>query len=523
MYLDYYGFSDKPFELSPNQKFFYLTTGHQSTLEAMLGGINGRKGWIVLTGEVGTGKTTLIYGVLGRELEKVKTAFIFHPTYRFGDLLEQILHELGEPVLKGGADQLKIQFIAYLKKVKQQGAVLAVLIDEAQKLSKEVARELFSLLAGEPWISETLQLVLVGQPELDEIIDTVVLKYHLPKPGLRLMIYPLSRQESQDYIEHRLRVVGSSSDRVFSPQALSFINEYAKGIPRVINILCDNALRSGYNASLKKIGIDIIWKVIGNLEGPNYKQKIQSKPPRGISFARFLSLLGSRPWLIVIVAILLGAGIWLARFGGGNRLFDSKFLENSNSRIGRGEQVPPVNKPPKEEQTQRKDVSSESPDLQQTAPEESLARNTRISSLTGNRRIQVKKGDSLSKISTQYYGMFNESLVDLMLSINSSIRDANLILENQVIQLPIVTEETLILPTPDNTFTILLGTFSTPAQVAKYKGEPALSGKKITIHPRRVSRHDTWSRVEAGRYRSRAEALAVINTLRAKKLLPFFK
>jgi general secretion pathway protein A len=518
MYLDYYGFSDKPFELSPNQKFFYLTTGHQSALEAVLGGIKGRRGWIVLTGEVGTGKTTLIYGLLGRQLEKIKTAFIFHPTFRFGELLEQILHELGEPVLKGGADQLKIQFIAFLKKVKQQGVVLAVLIDEAQKLSKEVARELFSLLAGEPWISETLQLVLVGQPELDEIIDTVVLKYHLPKPGLRLMIYPLSRQESQDYIEHRLRVVGSSSERIFSPQALSFINEYAKGIPRVINILCDNALRSGYNAGLKKIGIDIIWKVIGNLEGPNYKQKIQSKPPRGVSSSRFLALLFSRPWLIVIVAILLAAGISLVRFGGGTRLFPPKVSENS-----KGEQVPLLNKPPKEEQAQPKDAHSASSDGQQTALEESAARNIRIPSLTGNRRIQVKKGDSLSKISTQYYGMFNESLVDLMLSSNSSIRDANLILENQVIQLPIITEETLILPTPDNTFTILLGTFSTPAQVAKYKGEPALSGKNITIHLRRVSRHDTWSRVEAGRYRSRAESLAVINTLRAKKLLPFFK
>ena len=146
MPLEYYGFSDKPFELSPDLKFLYLTPGYRIALEAVCRGITDQKGLIVLSGEVGTGKTMLIYGVMERLPQKVKTAFIFHSTYNLRELLEQIFSELEEPVPSEGIVELKKNFLSYLEKLKGRGEILALLLDEAQKLSEEVVRGLLSLL-----------------------------------------------------------------------------------------------------------------------------------------------------------------------------------------------------------------------------------------------------------------------------------------------------------------------------------------------------------------------------------------
>ncbi|MBI4766307.1 MAG: AAA family ATPase, partial [Deltaproteobacteria bacterium] len=253
MQLEYYGFSDKPFELSPDLKFLYLSLGFRMALETAARGIIERKGLIVLTGEVGTGKTMLIYGVMEKLPPKVKTAFIFHSTYNFKELLQQLFYESEEAVPTGGIAELKTSFLKYLNQLKDRGELLAILLDEAQKLSEEVFKGLFSLLETEPWVSETLQVVLVGQPELEETFNAAFLRYHPKITPLRIKISLLSSKESLEYIEHRLRKVGRSSVDIFSSQSLSRIVEKAGGIPRVINIICDNALFAGFRGSVRRI------------------------------------------------------------------------------------------------------------------------------------------------------------------------------------------------------------------------------------------------------------------------------
>jgi general secretion pathway protein A len=287
MLLDFYGFSDKPFELLPDLTFLYLTRSYKMALETILSGINERKGLMVLIGEVGTGKTMLIHGVMEKLPPKVKTAFIFHSTYEFKELLQQILLELGEPAAFEETQELKKPFLVYLREIRGQGELLTVLIDEAHLLSKDIIEDLFRLYQLEPWISETLQIVLVGQPELEQTYVDAFYKYRLPKTPVGIKIKPLSARESMDYIEHRLRMVGKSSDEIFSPQAISLIIEKAEGIPRVINNLCDNALYTGYNASVKIISADIIQKVIGNLEGPDYKPTQKASLIRNVAFRYF--------------------------------------------------------------------------------------------------------------------------------------------------------------------------------------------------------------------------------------------
>ncbi|MBI5583566.1 MAG: AAA family ATPase [Deltaproteobacteria bacterium] len=510
MYTKHFGFSEKPFELSPNHKFFFLTPGYQATLEALLAGIKDRKGWMVLSGEVGTGKTMMIYGLLERIPEKVKTAFIFHATYQFGELLQQILSEVGEKVASGNLKKNKIQWTAYLEKLRERGEVLAVLIDEAQKLSPEIIQELLSLLNEKPWTADHLQLVLVGQPELDETLNTLLLKYRPPKPGLRLTIFPLSLREAEDYIEHRLRIVGSSSARIFTPDALSVVIEYGRGIPRVINILCDNAFLAGYSEDLPKIGIKTIWSVLENLEGPGAKIK-----------KRFKARAGGHPpgrprwavWLVVVCVILVAAGLWWLPGGVQERL--GPFKGWLAARVPAGQPEPEVA------------ATKPAPGIPEQAGNSGEVLNPPAGAdeaalpLPG-RRIQVKKGDSLSKISLNRYGFFNESLIDLIMYYNPSVKKADLILENQGVTLPEIREETLVSANPDRTFRIILGTFADPTPGLLFKREPSLAGKNVALQARKGSGNRTWTRVEAGDFSSREEALAALKALRAKKLLPFF-
>jgi general secretion pathway protein A len=284
MLINYYGFSEKPFELLPDLTFLYSTNGYRTALEAVSTGINERKGLMILTGEVGTGKTMVIHGVLEGLPEEVKTAFIFHSTFEFTDLLKQILYELGETSAFEEAQELKKPFLEYLKDIREKGELLTVLIDEAQLIPRNVVVDLFHIFELEPWISETLQLVLAGQPEFMETYHDALSKHRPPRPPQEISLEPLSAKESLDYIESRLRRVGKCSDEIFSSQAISLIIEKAGGIPRIINNICDNALYNGYNASVKIIGIDIIKKVIRNLDGENNSPGLEKKASRRGSF-----------------------------------------------------------------------------------------------------------------------------------------------------------------------------------------------------------------------------------------------
>ncbi len=459
MQLAYYGLSDKPFELSPDLKFLYLTPGYRIALEAVGRGINDRKGLILLTGEVGTGKTMLIYGVMDRLPQKVKTAFIFHSTYNFRELLEQIISELEEPIPTEGIVELKNKFLSYLEKLKGRGELLAVLIDEAQKLSEEVVRGLFSLLEAEPWVSETLQIVLVGQPELEETFNAAFLRNHPKIKPLRITINPLSKKESLDYIEYRLRMAGRSSADIFSPPALSLIVEKAGGIPRLLNILCDNALFAGYKASVKRIEANLVETIIINLEGPDYKPKIRKKPPIQVTSPRLSFRLILRDGLIVFFGLALVVGIFQFRQELNEQLTSFRWYGEIKALLSRAED--PVKKAQSQKEfpknSGRIDLTPEG--RPQKGEEKSLEGQTQVPSLSLTRNIQVKKGDYLSKLIVRHYGRLNESLIDLVLNHNPSIKNIDLVLVDQQIRFPEINEEILIVPVSDGHFSVYLGTF----------------------------------------------------------------
>ncbi len=464
----------------------------------------------------------LIYSIIARLPTHIKTALIFHSTYDFKELLEQIYSELGESPPTEGMNDLEIGILAYLRKLREQGEILAVFIDEAQKLSGDVIRDLLNFLDSEPWISETLQLVLIGQTEFEETLNTPTLRNRTRISPQQVQINILSRIESLDYIEHRLRIVGRSSAEIFSPQALSLITENSKGIPRLINIVCDNALFTGYNESLKRIELDTIQKVIRNLDGPEKKSKVWRKSSKQAPPSQSRDRLSVKQWLLIFFSLALGVVVFLWHNEFTDYPTEPRWPGSVKTQMGKmGHPVEVIN-PQKETQKNSAGLPVIPEDVPKPTQKKSLERQAPLIEAPSIRMIQVKKGTTLSLLSLQYYGKFNDSLIDLISFYNPTIKNIDLILVDQKIQIPELSEEALIIQGADKKYRIHLGTFSDSKKAKEFNDQSALKGKKITIQSKNISLKRKWYRVEVGMFESKQEALEVIKTLRGKGLLPFF-
>jgi general secretion pathway protein A len=265
MFNKFYGFSGKPFEVNHDPKFLYLTPSHQKALDSMIDGIKNRRGFISITGEVGTGKTTLIYSLLENLDKNVKTVYIVNSTVTFKELLKTVLLELSLGILEESEPAFLFRLAKHLTRLVSDETI-AIIIDEAQNLAEDVIRRLQAFSELE---SKVIQVLLVGQPELEDTLNSQGLGPFKQRMIVKCQIRALTGEESLDYIDHRLKLVGSSSSQMFTPKAISMICSYAQGIPRLINILCDNAFLKGYRLSRKKIDGDIIAEVTKGINGPN--------------------------------------------------------------------------------------------------------------------------------------------------------------------------------------------------------------------------------------------------------------
>jgi len=526
MYNEFYGFSQKPFEVAPDPKFLYFTSSHWDALDAMMKGIKTRQGFISITGEVGTGKTTLIHSVLTNLDEKVKTAFIFHTLITFEELLGSVLRELYLEVTGKDKKTLLNQLVKYLSHLGNDEMV-AVIIDEAHLLATETLQELGKLHDLGPLVSERLQIVFVGQPEFKNILDSPNLKILNQRIGVRREIKALTVEETRDYIEYRLKLVGGSTSDTFTPQAISEITKYAKGIPRVINIVCDNAFLVGFSESKKKIDAKFILDVINNLQGPSQRQ---FKPMRAFSFMKRIPPirpLTSKQIAAILLFLLVAGGIIFVakgflRYGPSERqdiasLWTSVFHnerplitapQTATTRTSKVDvQEPPV---------ERRMLPVESP---QPAGAPSAA-SLRMSGPT--EVVIVKKGQSISRLAADHYGTSNTTRADLILDSNPEIINAHVVSVNQKIRIPKITERSLIIPSSDHTYKIIVGTFSSPEFARLYRAEPSLKGKKIEVVARKAAPNETWYRIVVGKFYSTDEALKVISVLRERSLLPLF-
>ena len=267
MYKDFYGLRANPFNVNPDPRFLFLTRHTEEALACLTYGIQSRKGFVLLTGEVGTGKTTLINKLLEwLRLQQVATAFIFNSRMNVAQFLDYMMADFGIPGDSRAKSQVLLRLYNWLLDRYRAGETAVLIVDEAQNLSDEVLEEIRMLTNLETFTEKLLQIVLVGQPELEQRLKQPHLRQLRQRLTLRAKTHPLTADETRAYVQQRLRIAGSNGQEIFAPQAVTAIHHYAGGIPRVINLLCEHCLVSAFVDQQKVIETPVLDAVARDFE-----------------------------------------------------------------------------------------------------------------------------------------------------------------------------------------------------------------------------------------------------------------
>jgi len=338
MYNSFFGFKERPFQLVPNPAYLYLSRSHEEAMAHLVYAISQGDGFVEITGEVGTGKTTLCRAVLENLDQHIEAAYIFNPKLDSLQLLKAINDEFGVPSHGTSVKELTDTLNAFLMKKKVEGKKVVLIIDEAQNLNKDVLEQLRLLSNLETTTSKLIQIILVGQPELGEMLDSHELRQLGQRITLSCYLTPLSYRESREYIYHRIHVASQKPEVRFTRSALRAIYRYSRGIPRLINISCDRALLTAFGLNRRKISGPIARASIRELtaRGDVKQLKVQRRTRLSLSMGVLIG---------VFVAVLYLASLLLII----HRSVDLKI----NGLIESGEierpkviqKVDPVNKP----------------------------------------------------------------------------------------------------------------------------------------------------------------------------------
>jgi general secretion pathway protein A len=267
VYLEYYGLKEPPFNINPNPRLLYFTSKHREALNHMLYGIRERKGFVQLTGEVGAGKTTLCRAMLEQLGDGFETALILNPVLSPDQLMKAIAMEFGIPVK--GLDRLETVAALndFLLEQVMVGNDCVLIIDEAQDLVNELLEQVRLLSNLETDDRKLLQIVLLGQPELRDRLNDHSLRQLRQRITVRYHLPPLNQGEVGHYIQHRLVACGANGAPWFTAAAFWRIYRYSRGIPRLINAVCDKCLLAGYVKRLERIDFRMVGRAIKELEG----------------------------------------------------------------------------------------------------------------------------------------------------------------------------------------------------------------------------------------------------------------
>jgi len=262
MYKEFFGFRANPFNVNPDPRYLFLTRHTEEALACLTYGIQSRKGFVLLTGEVGTGKTTLINKLMEwLRLQQVATAFVFNSRMDVMQLLEYMMSDFGIPCEAQSKSQLLQRLYSWLLDRYRAGETAVLVIDEGQNLSDEVLEEIRMLTNLETFTEKLLQIVLVGQPELEQRLKQPQLRQLRQRLTLRAKTHAFNLEETQSYIVQRLRIAGSNGEPIFSQDAATAIFRYSTGIPRVINLLCEHCLVSAFVDQKRLVTADIVESV----------------------------------------------------------------------------------------------------------------------------------------------------------------------------------------------------------------------------------------------------------------------
>ena len=424
MYLDFYHLKKAPFHITPDPEFLFLSPSHKAALGALVYGIEERQGFVTLIGEVGLGKTTILRSYLERvDQSQLKPIYIFNSNVSFSDLLKTLCREFDIEVLTEDVADTVNRLHQVLIEEYKQGRNVVLIVDEAQHMPIETLEHLRMLSNLETSTQKLIQIVLVGQPEFDDKLDNHALRQLKQRLVIRGTISPLTDEESRDYITYRLAKVVMVDEPIFTKGALREIIKHAKGTPRVINVLCTNALIQGFGYRKRRISTKIIKEVIADYTG---KKPQRLWRPR-IVLAGTTALLAALFWFSPYQEVALSK-INLAR----GRQFMAPSVASRTSlpqetpTAGR-DSLPPASistpeqpvQPPKPAATPPSPETSEStpavPTTVYTVPTPAMSATVRT----------VKKGDQVSRVALEVYGSSNNAVLEWIRKNNPQLRDLN--------------------------------------------------------------------------------------------------
>jgi general secretion pathway protein A len=266
VYLEFYGLREKPFNATPDPKFLYMSPGHREALAQLLYGVRENKGFMVLTGDIGTGKTTLLHTLRQRLDGNAAVSYVFNSTLPFDEMLEYVIEDFG--ISKSGESRAQrlASLYNFLIERRRAGQITVLIIDEAQNLEPVTLEQIRLLSNFETPTEKLLQIILAGQLELRAKLQLPELRQLKQRVGLSCGIPPLTLGETGDYIHARLRIAGTRDLGLFTARAVARIAAYTEGVPRLLNILCDHCLVFGYADHRRRIDRDDVEEAIEYME-----------------------------------------------------------------------------------------------------------------------------------------------------------------------------------------------------------------------------------------------------------------
>jgi len=515
-YIKYYGLSADPFEDSTDPRFFFSSETHAEALASLTYGINQRKGFILILGDEGVGKTVSVQNLINTFDDKVMAVYIDQGHTSFEHMLKDLLGKLGLTSKRQTKGMMFHELYDFLIQCLERNENVVVFIDDAHKVSLETVEELRLMSNLETSKSKLLQIVLVGRPELNEKLSSELIRQIKQRIVIRNSIRSLTSAESLQYIDYRLRIAGKSSQAVFNQETLSLICKYSGGIPRIINRLCHNAIAAGYRRGEKMISGKTVKKI---RHINNFLTDDQARQYKSLTTFAF-----PVKYIFVVFAVIIIGGVsfffrdhMAGIFGGLHKpqptTEKSATKISDESNIARGNTAAIAD-------SDRRNVS----DASQSKPQVTASRTLTTCDVMPEHPIKkviiVKRGLSLSLLALQYYNEANIMLIDYILELNPEINDLDLIQINQKIRLPDISGVQFLIRASNNLCKVHLETFANPNEALQYKRQVAIKGRNIEIVTRKVSPRETWYRVLAGPFPNKEDAIQLIADLNKSGLAP---
>jgi len=458
VYTSFYNLKEKPFNLTPSPRFLYLGETHKEALSLLTYGVMERKGFVLLTGEVGTGKTTIVQTLLGDLDSSVKYVSLSNPTLSAKDFLFYVASGLGLKTQFESKGSFLIHFENFLQTLLHQQQNVLLIVDEAQKLSPTLLEEIRLLSNMETADEKLINIFLVGQPELNQKLSQPECRPLLQRISIRYHINPLHMTETEAYIKTRLKSAGARDTKIFSKKVIRAIHSYARGYPRMINILCDNAFLLGYSNGKKHITVEMIEECYNDLQLPesflqkdtDIKIKRESKAP--VSVKKMPYLRAAVFTLLFFVLLTAGSVTSLGqRYLRTIKLFYSTHfiskpspLEEKPSVIFQKKGLASLNEEGKKRGTEAKIETAKNEIKDNLPTPKSVSRVEKSSdnyqpvknNLSEQKEnvlkikkeiLTVKPGDTLLGLAIKIYGYADEKTLNQIQRENPEIRDVNLI------------------------------------------------------------------------------------------------